>query len=69
MEKTKGKIAELQAKYRELEKQRTEFENTEIVSIVRSMDISLADLAAMLKATKNTTSGHVDPKQIKEENQ
>ena len=72
MEKTKGKIAELQAKYRELEKQRTELENTEIVSIVRSMDISLADLAAMLKATKNKTitSGHVDPKpQNKEENQ
>ena len=69
MEKAKNKIAEFQAKYRDLERQRTELENTEIVSIVRSMDISLADLAVMLKATKNTTSGHVDPKpQKKEEN-
>ena len=61
LERTKGKIAEFQAKYRELEKQRTELENTEIVSIVRSMDISLADLAAMLK-TKKPTSGQHEPK-------
>ena len=61
IDKTKGKISELQARLRELEKQKTELENTEIVETVRGMDISLADLAAMLRAT-HTTSGQVGPK-------
>lgn len=64
IDKTKGKIAELQASLRELERRKTELENTEIVDFVRGMDISLADLAAMLKGMKGgpATSGHVDPK-------
>ena len=49
MDKTKAKISEFQAKLRELEKQKTELENAEIVEAVRGMDISLADLAAILK--------------------
>ena len=64
IEKTKGKITEQQARLRELEKQKTELENTEIVDAVRGMDISLADLAAMLKAAKpgGATSGQIVPK-------
>lgn len=50
--KTKEKIAEFEAKLKELELQKTELENTEIVDIVRDMNISLEDLATMLKATK-----------------
>ena len=61
IDKTKGKISELQARLRELEKQKTEMENTEIVETVRGMDISLADLAAMLRAA-HTISGQVGPK-------
>lgn len=61
IEKTRGKIAELQANLRELERRKTEIENTEIVDIVRGMDISLADLAAMLKGGP-VTSGQLDPK-------
>ena len=61
IDKTKGKIGELQARLRELERQNTELENTEIVETVRGMDISLADLAAMLRAA-HTTSGQVVPK-------
>lgn len=52
IDKTKSKIGELQARLRELESQRTELENTEIVETVRGMDISLADLAALLRATR-----------------
>ena len=52
IQKTKDKINEFQTKLRELEKQKTELENMEIVEAVRGMDISLADLAAMIKATK-----------------
>lgn len=64
IEKTKGKISEFQTRLRELEKQKTELENMEIVDTVRGMDISLADLAAMLRASQDTlaTSGHIDPK-------
>lgn len=54
IDKTKSKIGELQARLRELESQRTELENTEIVETVRGMDISLADLAALLRAARTT---------------
>lgn len=64
IQKTKDKINEFQTKLRELEKQKTELENMEIVDAVRGMDISLTDLAALLKAAKSggTTSGQVGPK-------
>ena len=61
IDKTKEKISEFQAKLRELEKQKTELENMEIVDAVRGMDISLADLAALLKTAKTggVTSGQL----------
>jgi len=64
IQKTKDKISEFQSRLRELERQKTELENMEIVDTVRGMDISLADLAAMLRASGNTptTSGHIGPK-------
>lgn len=64
IQKTKEKINEFQTKLRELEKQKTELENLEIVDAVRGMDISLTDLAALLKAAKtgDTTSGQLGPK-------
>lgn len=64
IEKTKGKINEFQTRLRELEKQKTEFENMEIVEAVRGMDISLSDLAALLKTVKTSgaTSGQLGPK-------
>lgn len=61
IEKTKGKISEFQARLRDLEKQKTELENMEIVSAVRGMDISLADLADMLKNPR-AASGQIVPK-------
>lgn len=57
IEKTKGKISEFQARLKELERQKTELENTEIVDVVRGMDVSITDLAALLK-TACTGSGH-----------
>lgn len=67
IDKTKEKINEFQARLRDLEKQKTELENTEIVEAVRGMDISLNDLPAVLKALREHdgalfTSGQVDPK-------
>lgn len=48
--KTKEKITDLQSKLRELERQKTELENTEIVEIVRSTKMNTTELAAFLKA-------------------
>ena len=72
IDKTKSKISDFQTKLRELEKQKTELENMEIVDAVRGMDISLADLAAMLKNQNITSgrqpaSGQVGPKSKKQE--
>ena len=50
-----------QKKLKELERQKTEQENTEIVEAVRGMDISLSDLAAFMK-TVRPASGQVGPK-------
>ena len=52
IEKTKSKISDQQARLRELEKQKTELENLEIVEAVRGMNISFTDLAALLKSVK-----------------
>ena len=59
IDKMRDKISEQQARLRELEKQKTELENMEIVDTVRGMDISFADLAE--KAAR-ATSGQVGPK-------
>ncbi len=61
IEKTKDKICEFQARLKELEKQKTELENMEIISAVRGMDISFADLATLLK-NPQITSGQLVPK-------
>ena len=61
IDKTKAKISEFQAKLRELEKQKNELENADIISAVRGADISLADLAVLLKKSR-ATSGQVGPK-------
>lgn len=70
IDKTKEKISEFQARLRDLEKQKTELENTEIVEAVRGMDIPLNDLPAVLKALREQngaplTSGQVGPKTTK----
>jgi len=68
IDKTKGKIQEQQARLRDLERQKTEIENLEIVNVVRGMNISFADLAEILKQVRPSslttlaTSGQVAPK-------
>ena len=53
IDKTKAKISEQQAKLRELEKQRAELENLEIVDIVRGQNISFSELAEVLETIRN----------------
>ena len=64
IEKVKGKISEFQIRLRELEQKKTEIENTEIVGVVRGMNISIEELAVMLQTVRSggavpaPTSGH-----------
>ena len=68
IDKTKEKISEQQARLRELERQKTELENLDIVSTVRGMNISFTDLSELLKnicpdaSGTLATSGQVGPK-------
>lgn len=43
IEKVKGKITTQQARLRELEQQKTELENTEIVGMVRGLEVTPED--------------------------
>ena len=52
IERTKAKIAELQALLPELERRRVEMENTEIIRLVRSASIAPADLPEFIGALK-----------------
>lgn len=49
IEKTKAKIAEQQARLRDLEKQKTELENTDFVAVARSYHLTPQELAEFLK--------------------
>ena len=48
--KNAAKIAELQARQAELEKQRTALENTEIIGLVRTMGLNPDQLAAIIRS-------------------
>ena len=47
--KNAAKIARLQARNRELEKQRMELENTDIIGLVREMGLTPDQLAALIR--------------------
>lgn len=53
IEKTRGKITEYQNRLKELEAQRTERENFEIVNLVRSMCMSRDELMNFLRGGGN----------------
>ena len=63
IEKVKAKIFEHQVKLKELEQQKIEAENSEIVEMVRGMSVSLTELPLLLeKLRSRETSGQVVPK-------
>jgi len=49
MAKTREKITDLQTKLRELERQKTERENSEIVELMRGVDVTPRELAAFIE--------------------
>ena len=57
IEKVKAKINEQQARLKELEKNKLEAKNSEIVDIVRGLSISLEELPLVLQQLRGGTSG------------
>lgn len=53
----KPKITAQQARLRELEQQKTELENTEIVGMVRGLDVSPEELATLIQAIRSGKAG------------
>lgn len=56
IEKTKTRIAASQVRLAELEQQKTDLENTDIVNLFRSVDVPPADLAGFIRAFKERQS-------------
>ena len=52
--KNAAKIDELQARQKELIRQRTELENNDILELVHSHNLDIAQLAALLRTMKDT---------------
>ena len=57
IDKTKNKIAEMQARLRDLEKQKTELQDTDYVAIARSFHLTPQQLAEFLKSQQSVPSG------------
>lgn len=67
--KTKNKIAEQQAKLRDLEKQKIELENTDYVVVARSFHLTPEELAEFLKTRQVPSTGKDLPKGQEEGNE
>ena len=59
IDKIKQKISEQQTRLRELEQQKIEIENTEIVELVRSMKMNTSELSTFLKAYREKTDAPI----------
>ena len=57
--KTKAKITELQNRLKELERQKTEAENFNIVALVRGMELEPDKLRAFVEAYQNETNKNI----------
>lgn len=69
IEKTKARIAEMQSKLRDLEKQKTELENTDYVAVARSFHLSPEELAEFLKTRKMAPGREPKPQEQEELNE
>jgi len=68
IDKIKQRISEQQSKLRELEHQKTEIENTEIVELVRSMKMNTSELSTFLKAYRGKNDAPILMPETQEDN-
>lgn len=61
IERTRARITESQERLKELERQRIELENTEIVALFRSLDVSPDQLPTFIAAMKIAALPETEP--------
>ena len=66
IEKTKAKIAEQQSRLQDLEKQKTELENTDFVAVARSYHLTPQELAEFLKTRQMASAQESSPQEQEE---
>lgn len=69
IDRTKAKIAEMQAKLRKLEEQKTELENTDYVAVARSFHLTPQELADFLKLWQAGSPTEALPREQEEMNE
>ena len=69
IDRTKAKIAEMQAKLRKLEEQNTELENTDYVAVARSFHLTPQELADFLKLRQAGSPTEALPREQEEMNE
>ena len=69
IDRTKAKIAEMQAKLRKLEEQKTELENTDYVAVARSFHLTPQELADFLKLRQAGSPTEALPREQEEMNE
>ena len=57
IDKTRDKISELKARLREMEKQKTDMENSEIVALFRTINVTPQELAGFIKLYREQGGG------------
>ena len=71
MEKTKVKISDMQSRMRDLERQRTELENADIIAMIRGIDVPPDEFGEFVRLfkeqQKNKAVPDMDYKNEKEE--
>jgi len=67
MKKTQERIAGLQARLRELDKQKKELENAEIIAAVRGMKATPGELEAFLKTMRGADAAKTTMEEVKYE--
>ena len=68
IQKTKSKIAEFQKQLRELETQKTEQENLQIIQLVRGMNMTPEEFAAFLRSGAMQAAPAATPYHEQEDN-
>lgn len=69
IDRTKAKIAEMQAKLRKLEEQKTELENTDYVAVARSFHLTPQEFADFLKLRQAGSPTEALPREQEEMNE
>ena len=69
IDRTKAKIAEMQAKLRKLEEQKTELENTDYVAVARSFHLTPQELADFLELRQAGSPTEALPREQEEMNE